>query len=272
MAAINQDYQDSLPAAAATQLRVVGALMLREARTRFGRSQLGYLWAMTEPIALIATFTLISMAMGHMPPYGDSLPMFFALGTLAFQFYRRVASFCSAAFTANQALLTYPIVKQFDTLVARALLEFITCLFVSLLVLGGLIFFAQQPYPAHIESMAVVVVLLMLLGFGFGTLNAVIGAYVASWRNIESLLSRPLLVLSGVFFVPDRMPPKIIPYISWNPVLHGIELMRYGYYPDYRSPTLDVTYLFIWALGLTVFGLVAERAMRIRSAGGELEG
>lgn len=272
MAVISQDYQTGMLPAAATQLRVVGSLMLREARTRYGKSQFGYLWAVIEPVAIIATFTLVSLTMGHLPPYGNSLLMFFALGTLAFQFYRRVASFCGAAFTANQALLNYPIVKQTDTLVARAALELITCLFVTLMVLGGLMLVDRQPYPAHIEAIAAAVLLLALFGFGFGVINAVIGAYVASWRNIESMLSRPLLILSGVFFVPDRMPPKIIPYLTWNPVLHGVELMRHGYYPDYRSQTLDVPYLFYWAIGLTVLGLAAERAMRIRSARGDLEG
>ena len=257
-----------MQAAAATQMRVVGALILREARTRFGHSQLGYLWSVAEPVALVVTFTLVSMALGHLPPYGNSLPMFFALGALAYQFYRRVAAFCSAAFDANQALLSYPIVKQVDTLMARAALEVATCLLASFLLLGSLLVFAQQPAPTNHLAMAAAVALLVLLGFGHGTINAVIGAYVASWRNIDAILARPIFILSGIFFVPDRLPPKIVPYLAWNPVLHGVELMRYGYYPDYRSPTLDIQYLFFWALGLTVLGLAAERAMRVRSADG----
>ncbi len=257
-----------MQAAAATRVRFVGALILREARTRFGRAQLGYLWASAEPIAMVATFSLLSVALGHLPPYGDSLPMFFALGTLAFLFYRRVVQFCASAFDANQALLNYPIVKQIDTLLARALLEVATCLFTAGLILAVIVVAMRQPMPVHLEAMAAGIALLVLLGFGQGTINAVIGSYFTSWRQIEAVISRPMFVLSGVFFVPDRMPPKVVSYLAWNPVVHGIEMVRYGYYPDYRSPTLDVGYLFFWALGLTVVGLAAERAMRIRSAGG----
>ena len=36
-----------------TQARVVGALILRETRVRYGRSQLGYLWAFTSPIMYV---------------------------------------------------------------------------------------------------------------------------------------------------------------------------------------------------------------------------
>jgi len=255
-----------MQAAAATQMRVVGALILRETRTRFGKTQFGYLWALAEPLAVVASFTLMFTAMGRLPPYGNSLPMFFALGALAFQYYRRVASFCSSALDANRALLGYPIVKQVDTLVARALLESLTCLFVSSALISGLILFDDQEFPAQLGSMGIAALMLCLIGFGQGTISAVISSYFASWRNIDTMLSRPLFFMSGIFFVPDRMPPRLVEYLAWNPILHGLELMRSGYYPDYRSPTLDVWYLTYWALGLTVVGLAAERVMRLRAA------
>ena len=88
--------------------------------------------------------------------------------------------------------------------------------------------------------MAAAVALMVLLGFGHGTLNAVDRQRTSSPGATSSRCWRGrLFMLSGVFFVPDRMPPQIIAYLAWNPVLHGVELMRYGYYPDYRSPTLE---------------------------------
>ena len=36
------------------QLRVIGALILREIRGRFGRAKLGYLWAIFEPLMHIS--------------------------------------------------------------------------------------------------------------------------------------------------------------------------------------------------------------------------
>lgn len=254
-----------LKAAAATQARVIGALVLREARTRFGRSQLGYIWSLIEPVAMIATFSLVSLAMGHFPPYGNSLPMFFALGTLAYNFYRRIAAFCTSAIDANQALLNYPIVKQIDSLLARMVLEFLTCIFVTVVVLACIIYTTSQPGPFHPEYILIAIVLLSLLGFGNGVINAVVGTVYPSWRNIEGMIARPVFMLSGVFFVADRLPPFVRPYVGWNPVLHGVELMRYGYYPEYRSPAMSVSYLFCWAMGLVLVGLAAERGLRIRA-------
>lgn len=246
------------------QMRVIAALMLRETRTRFGKSQLGYLWSLVEPIAVVATFTLMFKALENRPPIGDSLPLFFATGMLSFQMYRRIASFCSAAFEANHALLNYPIVKQVDTLVARTALEFLTTVFSMILVFGALIVFWDVPPPSNIGYLVLSMFLLTLIGFGHGTINAVIISRFESWKNIDPLIARPLFFISGIFFVPDVLPPKITHYISWNPLLHGIELTRLGYYSGYRSATLDVGYLFGFALVIAMIGLASERAMRFR--------
>jgi capsular polysaccharide transport system permease protein len=42
-----------------TQGRVVHALIIRETRTRFGDSKLGYGWALLEPIAHILMLSLV---------------------------------------------------------------------------------------------------------------------------------------------------------------------------------------------------------------------
>ena len=259
----------ALTAAARTQARVIGALILRETRTRFGRTQLGYFTSLIEPLAGIITFSLCATALGHLPPYGTSMPMFFALGMLAYNGFRRVSGYCAAALDANQALLHYPIVKQIDTLVARATIELAMSAFACVAVLGGLILLYDLPGPVRIEGMVVAVALMVLLGFGWGTLTAVISRGFKSWRGIEPLITRPLFFMSGVLFVPDRLPPKVLPFLTWNPVLHGVELMRASYYTSYRSTVLNVPYLVAWTLILVVLALAAERAMRVRAERGE---
>ena len=257
--------RELLKEALATQGRVIGALLLREARTRFGRMQLGYVWALVEPTAMIASFTFVSYAFGHLPPYGNSIAMFHALGTVGYNFYRRVATFCATAIDANQALLSYPIVRRFDTLVARMLLEVLTFIVVTVLVIGGLIVWIDQPLPAHIEYMFISIVLMSLLGFGHGTISGVITHFWPTWHIIDTLLARPMFMLSGIWFVIDRIPPFARPLMDWNPIVHGVELIRYGYYSEYRSPAMSIAYLASWGFGLTLIGLAAERAIRVRS-------
>lgn len=249
----------TLHRAAAVQGRVIFALMLREVRTRFGRSQIGYLWALLEPITYIATMTYIFDIFGRPPRVGDSWPVFFATGVLIYLTYRKIASSLANAFTANQSLLVYPIVKPIDTLVARALLELATKLVIVLIIFAGMMVIFSAPWPTRPEHMIIAILLVALLGFGIGTIGAVITRKMPSWPHIDGMLQRPLIFISGVMFVPDSLPNYAREWLEWNPLLHGIEWMRYGYYDTYRADTIDIMYLAWWALGTTLIGLAAER-------------
>jgi capsular polysaccharide transport system permease protein len=64
--------------------------------------------------------------------------------------------------------------------------------------------------------------------------------------------------LSGVFFVPEGMPPSVYSAMLWNPVTNGIMLLRSAYYPDYGG---DASALYILEFGaaMTTIGLLWER-------------
>jgi tetratricopeptide (TPR) repeat protein len=60
-----------------TQFRVIHALIIRETRTRFGDSRLGYGWALIEPILHIALLsTVFSLLMHGKPPIGSHFSYF----------------------------------------------------------------------------------------------------------------------------------------------------------------------------------------------------
>ncbi len=102
----------------------------------------------------------------------------------------------------------------------------------------------------------------MVLGFGFGVMNAVIVSLWDSWKHIEKILTRPLIFISGVFYVPSRMPPTITDILWWNPVLHLVEWVREGFYPNYDSAIFTPGYPLFLALILIFLGLAGERLFR----------
>lgn len=239
--------------------RVVGALLLRETRVRFGRSQIGYLWAILEPLGGVIIFALAFQVIARVPDVGQSMYLFLALGMLGYSMHRRLAVQLGSAFEANQALLSFPIVKRVDTLLARGILETATSLLSMVIIIGGLMIVEDIPPPANLGVFVAGIGALALLGFGLGTVNAVLNSYFSSWRHIEGLISRPVFLMSAIFFVPSMMPTAVTNILVWNPVLHGIEWLRYGYYEGYRPDYISVTYLLGWGLATTLIGLAAER-------------
>jgi capsular polysaccharide transport system permease protein len=255
-----------LRSALVTQLRVVGALMLRDVRARFGRSQLGYLWALAEPLSYVIFMAALFSAMGRHPPFGNDHALFFASGILPFTVFATLSRSLSGALEANQALLTYPIVKPVDTLIARGVLEFATSIVVMILMFAGIAVINDIDPPAHLETITIAILGLALIGFGLGMTNAAIEQVFPTWREIYGVVSRPLMLICAVFFTLESLPASARDMLAYIPMTHGIELFRSGYYSGYRSSVLDVGYLYEVGLTLCLVGFAAERASRVAAS------
>jgi capsular polysaccharide transport system permease protein len=246
----------------AAQWRVIGALILRETRTRFGKSRLGYAWALLSPLLQISIIAMVFTAAGrHAPPVGDNLMLFFASGVLPYRLCMNTNSMLMSAFQANDALMYYPVVEQLDAIFARLLLELATYLMIMLILFSGIMLYTGHPFPDLLKLFGAVSGL-ALLALGLGIINAVLMGFIKSWNRIFAALATPLYLMSGVFFIVDTWPPQAREVLAWNPILHGIEMFREGVYPELHSFTLDEMYLFKFGLVLTVVGLAMERVLR----------
>jgi capsular polysaccharide transport system permease protein len=244
------------------QGRVLLALILREARTRYGRQKASYLWALIEPIAHITVFYLAFKYRLGVLPLGDNLFAFLASGFAVFLGFRNVMGRVSGAFASNAALLSYPVVRLMDVFLGRALLDLATWLAVLLIIFGGIILSGQGNMPNSVLDMVAAIGALFAIAFGVGLCLGVLSEFLPS---IANLIRTPMILLyfiSAIFYLPDSMPESVQSVLYWNPIAHGITLFREGYYPGYESRFLDLNYLAGWALGSILLAFVVEKAAR----------
>ena len=159
----------------------------------------------------------------------------------------------------NESLLTFPIVRVMDVFLGRALLELATWMTVSFIIYTGLILAGIAPLPDSVMKMLAAMIALFCIAFGAGLFIGIVGEFWASMRSFMSVPMRLLYFTSAVFYLPDPLPPAIRDILAWNPILHAITLVREGYYRGYQSHLLDVGYLYSWAIGCVLVGLVAEQ-------------
>jgi capsular polysaccharide transport system permease protein len=91
--------------------------------------------------------------------------------------------------------------------------------------------------------------------------NATVGALVPLWRSLWKMMSMPLLLTSGVIYVPAQMPPEFLSIIIWNPFLHCVEALRSSSYLDYTS-VYSPHYLLGFTIAILVISLSIERLFR----------
>jgi tetratricopeptide (TPR) repeat protein len=93
-----------------TQTRVIHALIIRETRTRFGDSKLGYGWALLEPILHILMLSLVFAVMMHgRPPIGDQFFIFYYTGIIPYHLFVHTSTSMTYAITSNGSLLRLPL-------------------------------------------------------------------------------------------------------------------------------------------------------------------
>jgi capsular polysaccharide transport system permease protein len=243
------------------QGRVIGALILRELMTRFGRRGGGFIWIFVEPllfIALIGTFRYIWRGgVRH-----DFNPVVFAFVSLVpFLMFRHIVARAADAVNANKSLLFHRQVTALDVILARNVLEVGVTLAIALLGLALCgIYLGDWPDNPLLWGFALL--LSALLANGLGLIIGAIGAI----SRITRLMVRPLMMmlmpLSGAMWMLQDLPPDFREGALWIPMVSLHEAMREAHFGHRVVSYYDLGYVGLWIIGTTLVGLAAIRAVR----------
>lgn len=256
--------------AAKVQWRVVNALLQREARAQYGATRLGYLWALIMPMAQITIFTAIFWSIGRADIFGSdigSTAAFITTGFLSFNLFTSISSQIMSTISANKALFGYPLVMPFDAMLARLILVSSTSLLSFILTL--LLLFLFDFWTPNIDSLLGLMGAISsasLLGFGVGLINSYLVLHFPSYTRTYSIITRPLLFMSGVFYLAsDQFPPMVLDILYYNPILHCTEWVRSAFYLEWESTFVDFQYLFFFTTTVLFIGLFTQRISQKRA-------
>jgi ABC-2 type transport system permease protein/capsular polysaccharide transport system permease protein len=241
------------------QTRVLGALLVREMLTRYGRHNIGFLWLFVEP--MIFTLGVTALWTATKSVHGSDLPIVaFALtGYSSVLLWRNMPGRCIGALWVNLALMYHRNIKVLDIYLARIVLEFggATISFVTLSTLFIMLGLLQPP-----EDMLKVVGGWLSIAW-FGTALAVwLGALSHESELVDKLwhpFSYLLFPLSGAAFMVDALPQAAQQVVLYIPIVHGVELVREGYFGSRARAHYDMGYLLPFCLVLSLFALLQVR-------------
>ena len=190
--------------------------------------------------------------------------------------YFNIVIFMAAGFTiyfpfrqlAIQALsglklrspLYYRRIEPLDILLALSINN-VRALLTITLGLMALIWAFTWDFRMDSPGLALCIYLLtVLMAIGFGICLVFLGKYNKFvTRLIKRLVNRILIFTSGLFFATFELPAYTRPFVTWNPVLHAVELFRYSLNNDYPIPDISLAYLTWSSLVLLGFSLILYR-------------
>jgi len=168
------------------------------------------------------------------------------------------------AINTNRSLLYHRNVTVIDVLLTRILVE-ISGATASFIILST--FFIGMGWISPPADLARVMEGWFLLACFGASLAMLIGAATAYSEIIERLwhpVSYILFPLSGAAFMVEWLPAKYQQAILFIPMVHGVEIVREGYFGGAVPAHYDIGYLSSVSLLLLVVALRLARAAALR--------
>lgn len=244
------------------QVRVVGALLIRELNTRFGRDNIGFLWIMVEPLLFAGLVSLVWTFIRGSDENGIGIVAFIGSGYLPLTLFRHCVGRSSKVVEANSGLMYHRQVKMLDFVFTRVLIEVIGTMMAYVFFGTVMGFFGLFPLPYNPG-----IVIGGFLLYAFFTLSVCL--ILAPLSEISELIEKLLPVttyimipFSGTFNMNAWVKPSVRGILLWSPPANAMEIMRYGLFGGKVQPIYDIPNTLAVSGVFMLFGLILCRQIR----------
>jgi capsular polysaccharide transport system permease protein len=241
------------------QLRVIGALLMREIVTRYGRDNIAFLWIFVEPMLFTLGVTALWSFTGLAEASSLPIVAFAITGYSPVLLWRNCASRASMAINANTGLLYHRNVRVIDIMAARILIEMAGATISFAVLAFAFVLIGAMDWPVDLAGILLGWFLLAWFGAGLALIIGAATAYSDVYERLWQTAAYLLFPLSGALFMVDWLPAGVQKLALLVPMVTGVELLREGYFGPAVRAHYDIPFMVGMCLWQTLFGLALVR-------------
>ena len=220
-------------------------LVVRDLKTRYKRSVLGFAWSFLNPLFMVMIFTVVFTVIAraqNVPNY----PLFALCGLLAWNFLAGSVSGAARSIVGNAHLIDkvyFPRELLPISVVFSNLINFI----LSLIVFFVLLLLFRVPLSWWVLSLPVIIAVQFVLVVGLALIVAALNVF---YRDVEHVLDVGLLAwffLTPIFWELELLPNKLP--LPWGDGGIDIWLLEYRLNPM-ASLVTDYRYILLYDYGI----------------------
>ncbi|WP_426045942.1 ABC transporter permease [Brevundimonas sp. DWP1b2] len=238
----------------AGQGRIIGALMMREIMTRFGRKGLGFLWLIGEPLLFCLGVIVLWTALKPAYEHGIRIGPFVMTGYMCLLLLRHCIQYSSGALIGNSGLLYHKKITVYHIFFARNVLEFAGATAAFIIVYTMLFLMGQVGVPSDVLKLYGGWLLLAWLSMGFAVTIAALGVEFEIMERLTPVMTYALIPLSGAFFMASVVPAQWRDLFLLIPFPNTIEMVRAGVFGEFVETHYSASYALMCG---TVMNLIA---------------
>jgi len=230
-------------------------LALRDIKVRYRQTLLGVAWAVLQPLAFMAIFTLVFSRFGRVDSDGVPYPLFSYTGLVPWTFFSTALGLAVNSVATNMNLVkkiyfpreVFPI-----GVVIACLIDFS----IASALVAGLMAFYRVPVSPQILWLPWLVGLEVVLLVGLCLLTSALNVFYRDIKYLVPLAVQLWMFVTPVIYSSSMVPERLRGWYMLNPmavVVEGIrDVLLHG-----RSP--DLQWLLISTASVAAFGWIAYR-------------
>ncbi len=246
-------------------------LTLRELRSKYKRSFLGWAWSLVTPLATMVVYTIVFSLFfrAKLAPgvHGlNEFALWLMCALLPWTFFANAMMGCMTAVVGNSSLISK---TYFDrrllpaSTVGSALVSHLIEMGLLVVVLLG---FGDWEAVAFIPVLLMLIAIMTIAGFGAGLLVSAVNVYFRDVEHFMTILLMIWMYLTPIIY-PIAITKKYAPYIKLNPMTEMANCFRWVLYYGRFPSAVDLGYF----TGFALIMLAAGWAVFTRLQGGFAE-
>jgi lipopolysaccharide transport system permease protein len=199
-------------------------LVLKDLKSRYAQSVLGWAWAVLQPLSMMLLLTLLGWFL-NVPSGGAPYPLFVLAALLPWTFFSNAVSQSGLSLVSHAALIRkiyFPRVLFPLASCLVALMDFL----ISLTLLAAVsVYYGYRPAWCWV-ALPLVLAPVVLLSVGIGLAAAGVGVIARDTRFVVPFGLQLWLYATPVIYPVAAVPASLRPYILLNPLSGPVEAFR----------------------------------------------
>lgn len=230
---------------------------VRDLRSRYVGSAMGFFWAVVHPLALLVTYSLVfsgilNIQLDKYPQINDNFAVFLFCGLLPFLYFQdTLLRGCESVVQQSNLLRKTAFPSEILPLTI-VLSNLVTHLFGLAILLAFLLYFGTLGWTLVLLPVVLLLTAMMCLGLGW-----IAAALQVFLRDTLQLLTVGLTFwfwLTPIFYRIEDVPDRLRPWLGANPMRFVVDAYR-SILLENAAPSAD-TFLALtaWSLGAFLLG------------------
>ena len=232
---------------------LIKQLILRDFKTKYKRSVLGYIWSFLNPLlSMIVQYIVFSTIFKSDI---DNFPVYLLSGIILFNFFADAVSQGLVAIVANSSLITkvyvpkyiYPVTKVFSTSIN---------LLISIIPLFIIMLLTKENFTKAIFLLPFPILCLLVFSIGLSLVLCSAMVFFRDTQYLWGILNLAWTYATPIFYPANIIPEKYVFIQKLNPLFHYISFVRTLLIAGESPAAIEYFYCMMFSLIMLLIGII----------------